>query len=160
MKYRAMASGPTRETGEDAEQEKQNRSLIHSNMSSLVNLEPNQLKSRENIIRTLVVLFLCIEIFASILGHDDHLNHTTDQSDKPIQAADKLVRSSLGSLQFIVHAADANVDAYADASSESPAVDALEDDDEDDEELNASASNEYPDGENDNDESYEDGDGE
>lgn len=74
--------------------------------------------------------------------------------------AEKNIRpfAETGSLFRVVSAADT----YADASAESPSVEAaLEDDDEDDEELDSSASNEYPDGDNDNDndESYEDADG-
>lgn len=66
-----------------------------------------------------------------------------------------LTQSILRVVAFVAAA-----DSYADASAESPSVEAaLEDEDEDDEELDAAPSNEYPDGENDNDESYEDADG-
>lgn len=47
---------------------------------------------------------------------------------------------------------------YGDAASEMPTTESF-DDDEDDEELDASASNEYPDNDNEADESYEDPDG-
>lgn len=96
------------------------------------------------------IFILTLEITSSLLNHQ--LNES-----RPTKIAPSGILTK-GLLHIVVQVA-ASHDAYADASAESPAVEALDEDDDDDEELNASASNEYPDGDNDNDESYEDADG-
>lgn len=115
------------------------------------------MKRREFSIRKLIVLFLLIEITANLLDGNHDLDSTSNPNESTSKDLDKRPTSFRGILHVIVLAAANNDEVDAEASAESPTVDALEDDDEDDEELNASASNDYPDGEND--ESYEDGDG-
>jgi hypothetical protein len=134
-----------------ARSERKDRSVV---------LDLNSSNRRKRFLKTLAVVILVAEIVANLLDSNNNNNTSSSDSDNSQErnSVDGKRSSSLltGSLLPVIVFVAANGDAYTDVS---PAVDALEDDDEDDEELNASASNEYPDGENDNDESYEDGDG-
>jgi hypothetical protein len=151
MHIQAARTSEGRENGEDIHQleraYRSDRRLVPAN------LIPNRSKKRIRLIKFLIVSIWSLEIIANSLN--DYL-HNSDQSHISIRQ-DQL--PLIGNLLQVVVLVAANNEAYAEATADSPAVDALEDDDEDDEELDASASNEYPDGENDNDESYEDGDG-
>lgn len=113
-------------------------------------------KQQQRRVKSLIITVLLAHILIDLI---DNYKRPHDVSVSQIDKS--LVRSTLrltrGIIQVVVVAAAA--DSYSDATAESPTAEALEDDDEDDEELDTSASNEYPDGENDNDESYDDADG-
>ena len=109
-------------------------------------------------VKTLLIIILSLNCLDELCYNRKALSNYDDPSGAGKSLIHSTVRLTKSILQVAVLAAAAT-DSYADASAESPSVDALEDEDEDDEELDASASNEYPEGDNDNDESYDDSDG-
>ena len=88
------------------------------------------------ILSVLLILIFSFELFADLRGQQGE-----EKNERLIQ---------------LVRAETAEVDSTNDSPSVEAALD--DDDDDDDEELNASASNEYPDNEGDNDDSYEEAD--
>lgn len=84
--------------------------------------------------------------------------HSTNDETSPLEPFQTSSGPKLAAWASWIGEVPTAAELYGDAASEMPTTESFDDDDED-EELDASASNEYPDNENEADESYEDPDG-
>lgn len=106
---------------------------------------------------TIALSIVLVSDLSRILKLSTNNNHLNDAAS-PLEAFQTSSGPKLTAWASWIGEVPTAAELYGDAASEMPTTESFDDDDED-EELDASASNEYPDNENEADESYEDPDG-